>query len=315
MRKVPAIPAESASGSSDRAIAHLAASQYGVVSRGQLRERGLTDSAISDRCARGRLHRVHWGVYAVGHPILTRRGQWMGAVLAGGSQAALSHAAAAALWELRPSAVVIDITVPGSGARRRPGLRIHRARDLTGQTTTHDGIPVTTPARTILDLAATLRRRPLERLLDQAENTRLTDVASLEALARAHGGHRGASKLLAALDTHEPGTTLTRSELEERFLELCDDSGLPRPRVNQWIAGLEVDFLFPAQRLVVETDGYRFHRRKDQFERDRHRDAMLTRAGYRTLRFTHHQLTNGRRSVAETVRAALYPPNPGTPSP
>jgi predicted transcriptional regulator of viral defense system len=223
MRKVGHRGPESASAPPDAQIAALAEGQHGVVSRGQLRELGLADEAITKRAARGRLHRVHWGVYAVGHPVLGARGRWMAAVLAAGSRACLSHAAAAALWDMRASAAVIgDVTVPGTGVRRRPGLRIHRARDLTGQTTTHDGIPVTTPARTMLDLAATLRRRPLERLLDQAENTRLTDVGSLAALARAQTGHRGASMLLEALTTHAPGTTITKSALEERFLQLCD---------------------------------------------------------------------------------------------
>src|SRR4051794_19223938 len=147
----------------------------------------------------------------------------MAAVLACGNDAVLSHAAAGALWGLRPSgATIIDVTVPGSGGRqRRTGIRVHRARHLDGRTTTHEGIPVTTPERTILDLAATLQRRPLERVLDQAENTRLTDVPSLVAIARTTPGHRGASKLLTTLDDHVPGTTLTKSELEERFLKLC----------------------------------------------------------------------------------------------
>jgi hypothetical protein len=187
----------------------------------------------------------------------------------------------------------------------RKGLRIHRARDLTGQTTTHDGIPVTTPARTILDLAATLQRRPLERLLDQAENTRLTDVPSLEALARAHAGHRGASQLLQTLDAHEPGTTLTRSVLEELFLALCHDHGLPRPAVNAAVVGPEVDFVFTEQRVLVETDSWRWHKTRDAFERDRQRDALHARAGYRTLRFTHLQLTSEPQTVAATLRAAL----------
>jgi very-short-patch-repair endonuclease len=222
----------------------------------------------------------------------------------------------AALWDLRPSAaLIVDVTVPGTGSRNRKGLRIHRARDLTGQTTTCDGIPVTTPARTILDLAATLQRRPLERVLDQAENLRLTDVPSLAALARAHAGHRGASRLWATLGAHEPGTTLTRSQLEERFLELCRDAGLPRPKVNVRVSGPEVDFTFPQHRLLVETDSWRYHRSRDAFERDRRRDALHTRAGYRTLRFTHDQLSTEPATAAATVRAALNAPNPGTPTP
>jgi very-short-patch-repair endonuclease len=308
MRDVRHSGGKGASGPLDGAIAALAGRQHGVVTRAQLRALGLSDDAVDKRAERGRLHRLHRGVYAVGHTVLGARGRWMAAVLAAGPGAVLSHAAAGALWELRPSAAArTDVTVPGSGGRRkRPGLRIHRARDVSGQTTTHHGIPVTTPARTILDLAATLERRRLEILLDRAENARLTDVASLDALARAHTGHRGASRLREALNTHTPGTTITRSELEERFLALCRDAGLSTPRVNHHVAGLEVDFLFEAARLVVETDGYRHHRTRDQFERDRDRDAALTRAGYRTLRFTHRQLTTAPRDVAATLEAAAY---------
>jgi very-short-patch-repair endonuclease len=194
--------------------------------------------------------------------------------------------------------------VPGTGGRRtRKGLRIHRARTL--ETTTHEGIPVTTPERTVLDLAATLQRRPLEKLLDQVENARLTDVASLAALARAHPGHRGRSGLLASLDTHTPGTTLTRSELEERFLALCREHELPRALVNHPVAGRERDFVFAAQRLVVETDSWRHHHTREAFEDDRHRDAILLRAGYRTLRVTHRQLTDTPSDVALTLREVL----------
>jgi very-short-patch-repair endonuclease len=231
----------------------------------------------------------------------------MAAVLAGGPDAVLSHAAAGALWELRPSdASRIDITVPHTtGARAQAGLRIHRSRRLADHVTTHERIPVTTPARTILDLAATLQRRPLERLLDRAENIRLTDVASLEALARAHAGHRGATTLLATLDTHTPGTTLTRSELEEVFLALCRAHDLPQPKVNHHVAGRERDFVFAAQRLVVETDSWAHHRSRHAFEDDRRRDAALLVAGYRTLRLTHTQLTTEPYTVAATIAAAL----------
>ena len=167
---------------------------------------------------------------------------------------------------------------------------------------------MTSPARTVLDLAATLQRRQLERLLDQAENTRLTDVAALDGVARAHAHHRGARKLRAALDTHVPGTTITRSELDERFLALCRRHGLPQPRVNARVAGLEVDFLFDRHRVVVETDGYRHHRTRQAFERDRDRDATLATAGYRALRFAHRQITGNAPTVARAVGAALARP-------
>jgi hypothetical protein len=164
-----------------------------------------------------------------------------------------------------------------------------------------------------LDLAAALSGRALERLLDQAEITRLADVRSLDALARAHPGHRGARKLHNALHRHTAGTTLTRSDLEERFLALCDGAGIDRPRVNAHVEGLEVDFAWPRHRLVVETDGWEYHRTRAAFENDRRRDAALARAGWRTLRFTHRQIAGAPNEVAETLRAgtAGTAPHPG----
>jgi very-short-patch-repair endonuclease len=171
--------------------------------------------------------------------------------------------------------------------------------------TTRYDIPVTTPARTILDLAATLSERDLQRTLEEAIVARLATAPSLDALARAHPGHHGTRKLRRALATHTPGTTLTRSDLEERFLALCDLHGLRRPAVNARVAGFEVDFAFTNHRLVVETDGWQFHGHRAAFERDRRRDAALTRAGYRALRFTHDQVAHEPHAVAATVAAAL----------
>jgi hypothetical protein len=295
------IGGERASPPADRAIAALAARQHGVVTRAQLRALGLTDDAIDKRLARGRLHLLYRGVYAAGHTVLTARGHWLAAVFACGPGAVLSHASAAALWGLRPSAaVIVDVTVPGTGGRRpKRGIRIHRARTL--ETTTQEAIPVTTPDRTILDLAAALQRRPLERLLDHAQNARITHVAALDALARAHTGHHGAPRLLAALHDHTPGTTLTRSELEERFLALCRANGLPKPHVNHFVEAKERDFVFP----VIETDSWTHHRTRRAFEDDRHRDQLLARAGWRTLRFTHRQIADDPAAVAATVRALL----------
>jgi predicted transcriptional regulator of viral defense system len=161
----------------DGRVAALANRQHGVVAYAQLRELGLSASAIGRRADWGRLHRIHVGVYAVGHAVLTPRGRWMSAVLAVGPGAALSDADAGALWEMRRSAAaVIDVTVRGTAGRSRPGLRVHRRASLRGDDmTTKDGIPVTTPARTLLDLAATLKEREFHRALDQAEIRELTD--------------------------------------------------------------------------------------------------------------------------------------------
>jgi len=290
----------------DRTIAGLAARQHGVVATRQLRALGLTSQAISLRARSGRMHRLHHGVYAVGHTVLTARRRWMAAVLAAGPAAVLSHASAAALWDLRrSSAVLIDVTTRRTG-RARPGLRIHRPRTLRpDETTTKDAIPVTTPARTILDLAATLHTAHLENVLDRNEILELTDHPSLAALAGAHPGHRGAGKLLATLDTYDAGRELTRSGLEVLFRRVCHDHGLPTPRVNTSVQGKEVDFLFEHARLIVETDSWRYHKTRRAFEHDRARDVTTTRAGYRTLRFTDRQLTDDPHSVAAAIRATL----------
>jgi very-short-patch-repair endonuclease len=291
----------------DLAVAALADRQYGIVSRAQLLALGLTAGAIGRGVRSQRLRPLHRGVYAVGHRALRREAYWLAAVHASGPGAVLSHADAAALWGLRPiRGAVIDVTVPTAGGRRaRRGVRLHRSAALmpAETTTTDDGIPVTTPARTVLDLAATLPRRGLERALDQAEVLRLFDLAALDATIEAHPGRPGTPLLRAVLHEHHAGTTVTRSELEELFLDLCDRRGIARPQVNVRVAGLEVDFHWPDRSLVVEVDGYRYHGTRRAFERDRARDATLIAAGLRVLRVTHRQLT----TRPEQVVAALQP--------
>jgi hypothetical protein len=290
----------------DAELARLAGRQHGVVATRQLSALGLARGGVAARARAGRLHRVHRGVYAVGHTVLTVNGRRMAAVLAAGPGAVLSHASAAALWDIRPtSATRIDISVRSAGGRaKRPGLRIHRTPTLqTDEITAHQGIRVTSPARTLLDLASSLPRRALERALDEAEIRELYDRRALEAVALAHAGERGARALAEAL-AQDGDPVLTDSELEEIMLGLCDEQQLERPTPRAWVAGLRVDFLFAASRLVVETDGYRYHRTRRAFERDRERDAILARAGYRTLRFTHRQLTREPALVAETIRSS-----------
>ena len=199
------------------------------------------------------------------------------------------------------------MSVPTAGGRRsRPGLRIHRVSSLgPGDRDVHRGIPVTSPARTLLDLAAILDERGLERALDRAELLELTDYPALDALARARPGHHGSGRLRKALRSHDAGTTITKSELEELFLALCRRYGLPKPLVNAWLEAKEVDFLFPQHRLIVETDSWTHHRSREAFENDRARDARMARAGYRTLRFTYRQIEHEPASVAQTLAAML----------
>jgi len=235
------------------------------------------------------------------------RGRWLAAVLACGPQAVLSHASAAELWGLRFGASRwIDVTIPRTGRRTRDPIRVHRPRSLPAdEMTTAHAIPVTSAARTILDMAAILHRAHLEAMLDRMEIRELTDYPALAAIARAHPGHHGAGRLAAALEGHLAGEQLTRSDLEVLFRQVCHDHGLPQPRVNQLIAGKEVDFLFAEQRLVVETDSWRYHRTRRAFEDDRARDALLLAHGYRTLRITDRALTTRPRLVVDIIAAAL----------
>jgi predicted transcriptional regulator of viral defense system len=291
----------------ERDLAALAARQHGVVSRRQLLAMGLGAAAIGRRVDAGRLHRVHLGVYAVGHPVLGKHGRWMAAVLACGPGAALGYESAAVLWDLgRGDAGISHVVVPTAGGRARAGLRVHRHPGLTpAEATNRRGIPVTTPARTLLDLAAAVSERRLAHALDQAELQELTDYPALDALARARPGHRGSPALRRMLRDHLAGTATTRSGLEVAFLELCRENGLPRPLVNQPLCGLLVDFVFAGHRVAVETDSWRWHRGRAAFERDRERDAVLATAGYRSLRVTDRQVENAPRTVVRALTAAL----------
>ena len=288
----------------DRQIAALAERQHGVVSGAQLQALGLGRGAIARRVQAGRLHRLHRGVYAVGHRRLTRQGRWMAAVLACGEGAALSHRSAAALWGIRRAAGdTVDISVPGrAGRARHAGIVVHRPRSLTdADRTERDAIPATTPARTLADLAAILTPPQLERAVTATEELRLFDLHAVAAAARGRPGSAALTRVLAAWTTVE----VTRSELEDRFLALCHDHGLPRPGVNGLVHGYEVDFHWPAQRLVAEADSRRHHATRAAFETDRARDADLLVAGYRVVRFTYAQITDGHHATARTLRALL----------
>jgi hypothetical protein len=282
-----------------------------VISLTQLQFAGLSASAVRSRVAAGRLHRLHRGVYAVGHRRLTAHGRWMAAVLAYGPGALLSHRSAAVLWGLVVGGQVIHVTVPGRSARSRHGVRAHRATLRPEDAAVHEGIPCTSVARTLLDFATDARPRELERALAQVEVLRLPHLPQLDAR-----GHPGAGALRAAM-SEEPA--LTASELEERFLALCEEHALPRPAVNADVlvasGHVTVDFLWRQERVVVETDGYAFHSHRTAFERDRRRDQLLAREGFEVLRFTWRQLAEEPEVVAATCISVLRrwpPPQPSS---
>ncbi len=288
------------SASGDTQLAKRAAAQHGVVSRAQLYAGGYTRHAIGTRIRAGRLHRIHHGVYAVGHPNLTLNGRFMAAVLACGRDAVLSHWDAAVLHGLlRPGTGAIHVTAPTR--HRLPGVRCHSCGDSV-DVAEIAGIAVTSLERVLLDLAG---RHQFAAALRQGQHEDKLDLRRLDDLIARCPGHRGVGALRAALDelSDEPGWT--QSELERRFLALAKAHGLPAPLTNQYVMGELVDAYWPDHGLVVEIDGWRTHRTRESFEADRARDAKLAAAGYRVMRFTYRRLRDDPAGVAKDVADAL----------
>jgi very-short-patch-repair endonuclease len=279
----------------------LAGRQHGVVTRAQLRSLGFSPRAITHRLATGRLHPVGRGVYVLGRPELSAHGRWMAAVLGSGPDAVLSHSSAGALWEIcAPGSGRIEVSVPATLNPRPRGLVVHRRRSLTDDgRTRRRGIPVTTPACTLVDLAAQLSRSRLEAAINEADKRGLTDPEALRAAIEGFSRRPGLAVLRRTLDRRT--FTLTDSELERRFLPLARSAGLGLPQTGRRLNGFRVDFHWPEIGLVVETDGLRYHRTPAQQARDRMRDQAHAAAGLAALRFTHAQI----RHEPEHVRATL----------
>ena len=291
-------------------IAQRAVLQHGVIALPDLLDLGLTASAVRKRVACGRLHRIHAGVYAVGHPRLTSDGHYMAAVLACGDDSALSHRSSADKRSLRHTArSTIDVITPRRAGRGHTGIDAHTSSTLLPRDIEKvDGIPCTTVARTLLDLGAVLPRRVVERAFNQAEVLRVLDMKQIHDVLTRAGGHRGAA-ILRAIIRDYTGPTVTRNDLEEAVLAICHAAGFPQPEVNVWIAlqpiGYEVDFLWRSQRLIAEADGRDPHTTRLAFEHDRIRDQRLMLAGYRVVRFPHRQVFEAPASVAATLRTLL----------
>ena len=285
----------------DVVIAQIAAGQFGNISNEQLRAIGLGRTAIHKRVAGGRLHPTFRGVHAVGHERLPRFGLYAAAALSYSPDGLVSHAPAAALHGLRQGSVSkVDVTVPHGSRRGQPGIRLHHVRNLQVRDRAEClGIPVTSVARTLLDMAPQVTPRQLERMIRVAQRTGIYDHAEiLDVLARSRG-HRGETKLRAAVTSAPACPPELRSRLEERFYE---ETGLPRGEHNVSVAGYVVDCLYPEARLIVELDGRSDHERGLAFEDDRRRDADLAAAGYLVLRFTWRRLEQDMPGVIRTVR-------------
>lgn len=291
-------------------MGRLAARQFGVVGSRQLRECGLSTSRVSDWVRAGRLIRVHRGVYAVGHAALRPEGLRLAVVLACGPGAVLSHRSAAEWWGLRPHhGTRFELTTTGRHGRAVAGVRpYHRALDPS-ERTVREGVPVTTVARTLLDLATVLTAGHVARAVERAEELRLLDLREVEAVvARQPPRARGLRRLRTALADFVPIAEDTRSELERLALELVARARLPRPSANATVEGHCVDLLWRRQRVVVELDSRRHHLNPAAFERDRRRDAELAASGYRVVRFTWRQVVGEPGRVADVLTRMLRTP-------
>jgi hypothetical protein len=266
-------------------VAELARRQHGVVDHADLVGLGVSAPAIGRWSAGGKLHRLYRGVYAVGHQAVSVEGRWLAAVKACGPDAALSHTSGATLCNmLRSSSPIIHVTTPN---RRSPkGIRVHRVRRLhPDDVDVVDGIPVTSVARTLLDLADVLQPRQLIRAIEQAERLQIFDLRAVESLlARSNGRRTGALRAALAAAGGEPPRV--NSDWERDLLDFCDDHGIPRPALNVSVAGYVVDALWPAKKVIVELDSWSFHRSKRAFDTDREKYADLQLADHLVLPIT-----------------------------
>jgi very-short-patch-repair endonuclease len=271
-----------------------AARQYGVVTGAQMRAAGWGQRVIELRAATGRLTRLHRGVYLVGPTEVAYTAEMAALLTCGVARSGLSQDSAGAVWGFRPRPAIVHVATTAN-VRSRDGFTVHRVKTL--EVTTHHGLQVTTPTRTLVDLATVLPPRELERAVNEALVQRLTTHAELAAALP--------SRSSSALVT-EPA--LTRSEAEQRLRELIGRAGLPRPRTNAKLGPWEVDALWPERRLVVEMDSYAFHSTRAAFERDRRKDAALVTRGYRVIRLTWRRLVNEPEALIAELAAALATP-------
>jgi predicted transcriptional regulator of viral defense system len=287
------------------ALAELAATQYGVISQRQMGGLGYSEGAIARAEIAGRLHRMHHGVYAVGHPAPSRHGRYLAAVLACGEGALISHGSAAWLWGLSPEYLVrAEVTVPARGHNRAAICRHHSTILEESDRAVCDGVPTTAVPRTLLDLAATPSGNRLERVIEKAERLGLLDLGAIDDLVQRSGRHAGRKRLRAALAIYRD-PAMTRSRLERLFIDLVRRARLPRPAINTFVAGHEIDAYWERERFAVELDGYETHGTRAAFERDPVRIEDLKLAGIDAIRITARRVEREPDRVAARLRALL----------
>jgi very-short-patch-repair endonuclease len=290
----------------DRLVGALADQRHGVVSREQLVAAGVGRGAIARGIEAGRLRPVFRGVYAVGHVALRREGWWMAALLACSDGAALSHRTAGTIWAVLTGPIVpIDVTTSTDHGRKHARITTHRARLHALDALVIDGLRVTTPSRTIVDLATRLEGRALRDAVERAQDLRRFDPHDIrDTLARAPR-RPGTRRLEDLITVMAPDKDNARSHLERMFLALTRKARLPKPASNLEIAGRSRDFAWPDQRLVVETDGYRYHSSRQAKRSDNRRDRQLTAQGWRPVRFTYEEIAFEPAEVAKELVVLL----------
>jgi very-short-patch-repair endonuclease len=295
----------------EEAIGALALRQHGVAARAQLLDLGMTPAQLTYRVRSGRFRLLHRGVYGVSGVVLPGSAE-MAAVLASGPGAVVSHRSAATLHGLLPHpgpSAPVHVTLHGRDRGRRPGLAAHRVRELpVGEVSEVRGIPVTSPARTLLDLSGEVGARELERALARADRESLIRPGEIEKVMERRPRARGIRTLRDLLGDVDR-RALTRSEAEERLLELVRKARLPSPEVNVPLAGYEVDFLWRSALLVLEVDGFAYHSSRASFEKDRRRDAALSARGYRVMRITWRQIAREPEAVLARLAQAVISPS------
>lgn len=284
-------------------LLELASRQHGIVCRRQLMGHGLTVAEVRSRVEAKMLIRLYPGTYALGHRALTARSRWMAAVLFAGPTAVLSHRSAAALFGIIDSARTIEVTRK-SGVLIRPGLTIHSTRNLrTEERVLIDRIPVASPTRTLIDLAGIESSRHLDDRLSAASRLGLLDCAAVRNGLDRVPNSKGPSEPRRLLGLYDRFTRPNRSELENRFLRLCLDSGLPLPEADVRIGSYYADLLWRKQCLIAEIDSRGFHLHR--LEEDRIRDIVTLTKGYRTIRVTNRLMETDPSGLVDWIRALL----------
>jgi very-short-patch-repair endonuclease len=294
------------SGSVDDRIAQIAGLQRGRVARRQLVAAGIGTSTVDWLVSRRRLIRRCRCVFAVAHAAPVEFEREIEALLAVREGAALSHWTAAGLLGLCPAGETVELVVREGRSSRMPGIEVHRSRILESRDVwIRQGLPVTSPSRTLLDIAVSATDRQLELAFDRGIVEKILRPTHVADILRRAGGHRGRARLATLLDQERGGLTLTRSELEERLLTLIRQAGLPEPEVNVPFGSWKLDFYWPAARFALEVDGYKYHSSRYRFERDRRKDNELRRAHIEVMRIVSREIRERSLALVADITRAL----------